>query len=167
MVRPGSLEERVVGVVSWGQGVCGNGWDGRVDKALGWILTTMAQWEAPRCEADALCRKDCATPDPDCRELLQACTGVNQCLTGVCYQEPAGRYCSQMCTADAQCPLEANCQAGWCLRRNVPQPIETPPLTSFAATIPKGCASTPTGWSALALLAWLAQRKMGTDPMRG
>ncbi|MBX7113856.1 MAG: S1 family peptidase [Myxococcaceae bacterium] len=159
MVTPGSTEERVVGVVSWGQGVCGNGWDGRVDQALDWVRTTMAQWETPRCEADDLCKKDCLTPDPDCRELLQACSGVNQCLTGVCYQEPAGSYCSNMCASDAQCPLAASCQAGWCLRRSVPKPVEAQPLTSFSAPTPQGCASAPWGWSVLALAAWLAARR--------
>jgi MYXO-CTERM domain-containing protein len=159
MVTAGSDEERVVGVVSWGQGVCGKGWDGRVDKALGWIKTSMAKWETPTCEADDLCKSGCPTVDPDCKTLGQACASPDECVSGLCGADPAGHYCSHACANDDACPLDMSCSGGSCVKRTVPALVEAQPLHSFSGSTPKGCQSVPGFMGALGLLAALRLRR--------
>lgn len=57
VVPPGSTDEVLVAVVSWGDQRCRKeGWDSRVDVGAPWIQATMAKWEsAAPCDAGAGC----------------------------------------------------------------------------------------------------------------
>jgi secreted trypsin-like serine protease len=67
--------EKVAGVVSFGDQNCAyEGWDTRVDAYASWVMTTMATWENPSCDADGQCVQGCSTPDVDC-----VCVADGQC----------------------------------------------------------------------------------------
>lgn len=123
VVLPGSAEEVVAGVVSYGDQYCTQeGFDGRVDMGLTWIRSTMAAWETPTCatsdgcvegctpidqdcacKSDGLCSTDCSTPggDPDCPT---DCAANGVCSTQTCgTPDPDCLDVGQYCTATSQC----------------------------------------------------------------
>jgi V8-like Glu-specific endopeptidase len=136
MVLPGSNREVLVGVVSYGDENCAyQGFDGRVDVALNWIRTTMAQWETPTCATDGQCVQGCTPIDQDCACAANGVCG-EECLdpsfdpdcprdcvqNNICSLQPCGRpdpdcvpeggYCSaavqcrdRLCITDRQNPL--------------------------------------------------------------
>ncbi len=136
MVMPGRTTESIVGVVSYGDENCAyQGWDGRVDAAMQWLRTTMAQWETPTCMTDGQCVQGCTPIDQDCAcaangvcgdECLDAsydpdcprdCAQNGVCATQACGRPdpdcvPEGGYCSaaaqckeRLCVTDRQNPL--------------------------------------------------------------
>lgn len=97
MVLPGDTQEKLVGVVSYGDQSCViEGWDGRVDVAVNWIRTTMGAWETPTCALDGACVPGCTPVDQDC-----ACAADGQCTT----------ECADL-LSDPDCPRD-------CARNNV------------------------------------------------
>ena len=102
MVTPGSTRERVVGVVSFGDQDCNQfGVDGRVDVGLGWINTTMLQWEVPSCGEDGRCAANCPQIDQDC-----VCVADGQC-TADCHSPGRDVDCPANCATNGVCAVEA------------------------------------------------------------
>lgn len=71
---------------------------------------------------DADCPKDCGltgvcsqaacpVPDPDCSAVGKVCQTAYNCVSRACVTDPQNRipYCSQSCTADADCPALMGC----------------------------------------------------------
>lgn len=106
MITAGSNEERVAGVVSYGDADCNQfGIDSRVDIALNWIEQTSSVWEVPTCGEDGKCLQGCTPVDQDC-----ACAD-----DGVC-----GASCNDV-VKDPDCPM--NCAAnGVCATEDCPRP---------------------------------------------
>jgi MYXO-CTERM domain-containing protein len=112
MVLPGTTDERLVGVVSYGDQGCTNfGVDMRVDTVIPWIRQTASAWEEPTCEIDGLCKPGCAVVDQDC-----ACAADGQC-TAECLDFSSDVDCPANCGGDgicavATCPrADADCVA--------------------------------------------------------
>jgi V8-like Glu-specific endopeptidase len=123
MVLPGTTQEKVVGVVSYGDQNCAiEGYDGRVDVAASWIRTTMAGWEQPTCATDGRCVPGCTPIDqdcvcvrdgvcsPDCADPSMDADCPRDCAAnGICAQAACGRPdvdCvseGQLCSAAIQC----------------------------------------------------------------
>lgn len=113
MVTPGSSQERLAGVVSYGDETCVMyGVDSRVDIDLAWIKNTFAAWEAPTCAQDGKCVEGCAPVDQDC-----------VCATdGVCNVE-----CQELLN-DADCPRDCIAN-GVCSAQACPEPdVDCTPL---------------------------------------
>lgn len=98
MVMPGSPQEKLVGVVSYGDQSCVvEGWDGRVDKVATWIRTTMGAWEVPTCALDGACVPGCTPVDQDC-----ACAADGQC-TAECADLLSDPDCPRDCARNSVC----------------------------------------------------------------
>lgn len=103
MVMPGSPNEKLVGVVSFGDKDCKQfGVDGRVDVVFPWIQSTMNGWEIPTCAEDGRCAPNCTQPDPDC-----ACIADGQC-TAQCTNPARDPDCPANCARNGICATE-NC----------------------------------------------------------
>lgn len=101
MVLPGTTDEKLVGVVSYGDQGCTNfGVDMRVDTVIPWIRQTSSAWEEPTCELDGLCKQGCAVIDQDC-----ACaSGDGQCSID-CADFSRDSDCPANCGADGICAV--------------------------------------------------------------
>ncbi len=141
MVTAGSTLGRLVGVVSYGDADCAQfGVDMRVDTLVPWFQQQMSAWENPSCQLNGVCDaacpdlafdpdcpKDCATngicaietcprPDADCAATGAYCGSQLACKSRLCVsddQHPA-TYCTQSCTANAECGTGLECAQGTC-----------------------------------------------------
>lgn len=105
MVMPGSAQEKLVGVVSYGDQNCVvEGWDGRVDVVASWIRTTMGAWEQPTCAKDGACVPGCTPVDQDC-----ACAADGQCSAD-CVDLLSDPDCPRDCVRNNVC-AQAACPA--------------------------------------------------------
>lgn len=101
MRYPGDAQERIVGVVSYGdQGCRIFGVDMRVDTQVAWMRMAMAAWEEPTCELDGLCKADCPVIDQDC-----ACATDGQC-TAACLDLASDLDCPVNCGGNGVCAVE-------------------------------------------------------------
>lgn len=106
METTGSIKERVVGVVSFGDQNCQMfGADGRVDQVLPWIRSVMNAWETPTCADDGRCKEGCMPVDQDC-----ACAADGQCTAA----------CTNL-SKDPDCPKDCG-QNGVCAEESCPVP---------------------------------------------
>jgi hypothetical protein len=106
------------------------------------------------CRAGGTCvREGCAVRDPDCGDKVagEACTGGNECLSGVCAPNGSARVCADRCGTGDSCGDGFTCMGGLCLG--------TPAAEGGGG----GCAVAAggrSGWLAtLSLLALVAVRR--------
>jgi V8-like Glu-specific endopeptidase len=101
MVMPGGSDEKLVGVVSFGDQNCSMfGEDGRVDVDVAWIEQTMAPWEAPTCATDGKCVAGCTPVDQDC-----ACASDGACSAD-CADLSKDPDCPADCATNGVCALQ-------------------------------------------------------------
>ncbi|MFT3710180.1 MAG: trypsin-like serine protease [Archangium sp.] len=102
MIMPGDTQEKLVGVVSYGDQNCSiEGWDGRVDIALSWIRSTMGMWEQPTCATDGACVMNCMPAvDQDC-----VCKADGAC-SAECLDSAMDPDCPRDCAANQICATQ-------------------------------------------------------------
>ncbi len=129
MVMPGTTQEKVVGVVSYGDADCAiEGFDGRVDVGAPWIRQTMGGWEQPTCAADGQCVPGCTPIDPDCACKADGVCGADcsdpskdvdcpaDCsANGICAQQACGRPDVDCVPAGDLCSAAVQCQSRLCV----------------------------------------------------
>lgn len=76
------------------------------------------------CAADGVCETaTCGRPDADCTAVGQACTTPYECQYRRCVDDSnqPQKYCSQVCTTDADCSESMSCQQNLCFYRSLPK----------------------------------------------